>query len=514
MDQRFFAGPLKKYRERCQLTAFLRCLGVEFLHGEIRPCDDRPGDLDFRCARFELTEVYDEGRKRGTQYRQRRERRKCAKSVDEVRSSYQHRQRVPYPEFVARVTDELAKKVAHYDPNELPKVDALAYFNLQEKYPDLRSPLPASSELRQQGWRSVSVVTDLEALVLHAASEAPAFLRDAVGQTRSRAAAPGDIFQLEEAYLHPDFTRFYDWSYSERKEDIPFYVRLARECGSPVLEVACGTARVLIPLAREGFEVVGIDFSEHMLAIAREKLEKESPEVRRRVSLVQADMREFDLGKVRGQTATIRPVVSVPEFPGREFAGVFVPNASVFHLRDGSPGPGGSAGSHVAGCKGGRQRRRATEDPPYNNGKGIGNGKGGRGLSQCFGCLYRHTRPGGLAVVDVVAPGRMAHQEVGKQISVREDINPATGLFTQELNRKLNMDRDAQIVRVEHVYVEIDGDDEKRFTFEQDYRWVEEQEGVELLREAGFDEVETLGDHEGRAFSDESERLILLARKA
>jgi len=117
-------------------------------------------------------------------------------------------------------------------------------------------------------------------------------------------------------------------------------------------------------------------------------------------------------------------------------------------------------------------------------------------------------------VVDVVAPGRMAHQEVGKQISVREDINPATGLFTQELNRKLNMDRDAQIVRVEHVYVEIDGDDEKRFTFEQDYRWVEEQEGVELLREAGFDEVETLGDHEGRAFSDESERLILLARKA
>jgi len=108
----------------------------------------------------------------------------------------------------------------------------------------------------------------------------------------------------------------------------------------------------------------------------------------------------------------------------------------------------------------------------------------------------------------------MAHQEVGKQISVREGINPATGLFTQELNRKLHIDRTSQIVRVEHVYVEIDGDDEKRHTFEQDYRWVEEQEGVELLREAGFDEVETLGDHDGGAFSSESERLILVARKA
>ncbi len=317
-----------------------------------------------------------------------------------------------------------------------------------------------------------------------------------------------------DVYIEKDFTRFYDWSYGDREEDIPFYVSLARECGSPVLEVACGTGRVLIPLAREGFEVVGLDFSEHMLAIAREKLEKESPEVRSRVSLVQADMREFDLGKARGQTATIRPVVSVPEFPGREFAGVFVPNASVFHVRDGSSCAVGAAGNDEAGCEGGRQRRRATEDPPYNNGKGIGNGKGGRALSQCSACLYRHTRPGATAVVDVVAPQRMANQEVGKQISVREGINPATGLFTQELNRKLHIDRDAQIVRVEHVYVEIDGDEEKRFTFEQDYRWVEEQEGVELLREAGFDEVETLGDHEGRAFSDESERLILVARKA
>jgi len=73
----------------------------------------------------------------------------------------------------------------------------------------------------------------------------------------------------QDVYLLGNFTRFYDWSYMDREEDIPFYVRMARECGSPVLEVACGTGRVLIPLAREGFEVVGIDFSEHMLGIGR-----------------------------------------------------------------------------------------------------------------------------------------------------------------------------------------------------------------------------------------------------
>src|SRR5579859_5945463 len=55
--------------------------------------------------------------------------------------------------------------------------------------------------------------------------------------------------------------------------DLPFYLELAREQGRRVLEIACGSGRVLVPLTRAGFELVGFDASPHMLALARAKLE-------------------------------------------------------------------------------------------------------------------------------------------------------------------------------------------------------------------------------------------------
>ena len=48
---------------------------------------------------------------------------------------------------------------------------------------------------------------------------------------------------------------------------MPFYVDLARKSGGPVLEIACGTGRVLLPIAREGIEIEGVDNSESMLRI-------------------------------------------------------------------------------------------------------------------------------------------------------------------------------------------------------------------------------------------------------
>ena len=71
----------------------------------------------------------------------------------------------------------------------------------------------------------------------------------------------------------------------------------ARESGGPVLEVGCGTGRVLVPTARAGLEVTGLDLSPNMLAKCRERLAVEPPEVRRRATLVQGDMRAFDLGR-------------------------------------------------------------------------------------------------------------------------------------------------------------------------------------------------------------------------
>jgi len=100
----------------------------------------------------------------------------------------------------------------------------------------------------------------------------------------------------ESAGQTADFAAMYDAIYASR-DDVGFWRSVAAGSGGPILELGCGTGRVLLPLARAGFEVTGLDLSSVMLARCRAKLEVESPEVRGRVALVQADMTSFDLGR-------------------------------------------------------------------------------------------------------------------------------------------------------------------------------------------------------------------------
>src|ERR1700683_2119922 len=79
------------------------------------------------------------------------------------------------------------------------------------------------------------------------------------------------------------------------RRDLDFYLSAAREYGDAILELGCGTGRVLLPLAREGSNVAGLDISEAMLARCRAKLAGEKDEVRRRVQLQCGDMTDFDL---------------------------------------------------------------------------------------------------------------------------------------------------------------------------------------------------------------------------
>ncbi len=85
----------------------------------------------------------------------------------------------------------------------------------------------------------------------------------------------------------------YDLQFAPDAPDVPFWVEQCREWGGPVLELGCGTGRVSIPLARDGFEVVGVDLAEPMLAVARRRLEAEPMPGPGRVRLLRADMRDF-----------------------------------------------------------------------------------------------------------------------------------------------------------------------------------------------------------------------------
>jgi SAM-dependent methyltransferase len=95
---------------------------------------------------------------------------------------------------------------------------------------------------------------------------------------------------------YDSFAEFYDHvlPYRERP-DVAFFVSLAAEARGPVLEMGCGTGRVLLPCARAGATMVGVDISRGMLEVCRRKLATEPPEVRSRVRLVTGDMRRFHL---------------------------------------------------------------------------------------------------------------------------------------------------------------------------------------------------------------------------
>ena len=73
--------------------------------------------------------------------------------------------------------------------------------------------------------------------------------------------------------------RYADWS-SGVDADIPFYVGLARDADGPLVELAVGTGRVAIPVARAtGRRVTGIDSSRAMLAQARVRAAEEGVEL-------------------------------------------------------------------------------------------------------------------------------------------------------------------------------------------------------------------------------------------
>jgi SAM-dependent methyltransferase len=68
------------------------------------------------------------------------------------------------------------------------------------------------------------------------------------------------------------FARLYDWEHDQFDQDVTLYLALARRFGGPVLELACGTGRVLAALANAGFACTGVDSSPAMLERAAWRL--------------------------------------------------------------------------------------------------------------------------------------------------------------------------------------------------------------------------------------------------
>lgn len=82
----------------------------------------------------------------------------------------------------------------------------------------------------------------------------------------------------------------YDAHHAHMTADIDFYRKVVAEFGGPVLELACGTGRIAGPIAKDGFDVVGLDREEPMLSEAWQKRHTNT-------QYICADMRDFDLAR-------------------------------------------------------------------------------------------------------------------------------------------------------------------------------------------------------------------------
>ncbi len=79
--------------------------------------------------------------------------------------------------------------------------------------------------------------------------------------------------------------------------DLPFYIRFAERCGSPILDLAAGTGRVTFALAQEGHEVVALEQSESMLSIARRRRQTSPQVVSDKITLAKGSMLNFSLDR-------------------------------------------------------------------------------------------------------------------------------------------------------------------------------------------------------------------------
>src|SRR5262249_11323412 len=119
--------------------------------------------------------------------------------------------------------------------------------------------------------------------------------------------------QLEQG---PERTRFHELAKTTVLEALSTRIMsseasrfqaLAAQAKGPVLYFGCGTGLVLLRLAEDGHEIVGIDGSADVIEALRRRLASLPPEVQDRVKLVQTDLSRFEIEKTF-------PLVILPYF--------------------------------------------------------------------------------------------------------------------------------------------------------------------------------------------------------
>jgi len=97
--------------------------------------------------------------------------------------------------------------------------------------------------------------------------------------------------------IFKDYAVFYDTYYSDKdyKGEIEYVLKLGDRCGvhhpEAILDMGCGTANHMMPLAMKGIKVDGFDLSKEMVTIGREKIKVSGHS--NKLSIDEGDLRYF-----------------------------------------------------------------------------------------------------------------------------------------------------------------------------------------------------------------------------
>ena len=239
------------------------------------------------------------------------------------------------------------------------------------------------------------------------------------------------------------------------RPDVAFFVEEARAARGAVLELGCGTGRVLIPTARAGIEITGLDASSRMLDVCRRRLAEEPADVQRRVRLVEADMRDF----------VVNATFALATLPFRPF----------LHLL-------------------------TVEDQ-----------------LACLASIRRHLHEGGILILDVFNPSLdfLVNQPIGEEFGQESEFTTPDGRRVVRRQRRVGHDAVRQVGQYELLYdvTHPDGRAE-RLVHAFALRYLFRYEGEHLLARAGFDLETVYGDYDRSAYGSKYPgELIFKARK-
>ena len=260
----------------------------------------------------------------------------------------------------------------------------------------------------------------------------------------------------------PDFGGLYDAvpAYAGRP-DVPFYLDQAASAGVPgapaaVLELGCGTGRVLLALARAGHVVTGVDQSPSMLARCEAKLASEPRVVRDRVTLHEADARDL----------------SVASPAGAGFALAIAPFRVLQHLA-------------------------TTADQ-----------------LRCLAAVRRHLGPRGRFAFDVFNPSYAAMtRDRSAEAEDTPEMPLPDGRYVRRTVRVVAVRWVEQLSEVELIYYVRHGGVVDRVVHAFAMRWYTPSELEHLLARAGFRVDAMYGTFDRGALTDESPEIIVVAER-